>query len=171
MLSFLMGSLTMLPFYGLVRLWFGVRMAIIATSCSPFRISRSRKQAGVHNSTVPFFLTAGFYFLFKGFRSRRMLDFVAAGYLLMGNLYFYNGGQIAPILLLALLGYLFLLMPLVKLPGVYKQVRNRQPSDGRVRALGRAAKAQVRGVTQYAGQITFFSWPAFVWPRRSPSIS
>jgi hypothetical protein len=147
------GALMIPPFYGLVRMWFGVRAAIIATfllSVSDIALIVSKEQFS--NSTTPVLLVAGFYFLFRGLRTRRTLNFVLAGYANILSLYFYNGGRLAPFMLAALLLYLFALLPLVRLPAIYKTLRATS-GVGRLRALGRAIGSQARGVFHYAGQI------------------
>jgi hypothetical protein len=154
MFSFLAGSLMLPPFYGLVRMWFGVRMAIVATfllAVSDLALIVSKLEFS--NSTTPLFLVLGLFLLFRGLRSGRTLEFVLAGYAFMLNLYFYNGGQIAPLLLVLVLAYLFLLMPVVRLPGVYAEVRERLSGISRLQALGQAARIQARGVYRYAGSI------------------
>ena len=112
MFSALTGSLMVLPLYGLVRQWFGVRAAILAgvfLAISDVAIHFSRQEFS--NITTPFFLCLGFYFLFRGLRNGRMLEFIVAGYAFMFNLYFYLGGRLTPFILIGVFGYLFLLCP------------------------------------------------------------
>jgi 4-amino-4-deoxy-L-arabinose transferase-like glycosyltransferase/sugar lactone lactonase YvrE len=157
MFATVFGSLMFLPFYPLVRMWFGVRTAIIATfflAISDVTIHFTRIEFS--NITTPACLVAGFYFLFLGLRTRRNLFFVLSGYAYMLSLYFYNGGRLTPFLLVAVLGYLFVLLPLVNLPRVYGAVRQRLPRLSRRGVLGEALRTQVRGVLFYAPQLVIF---------------
>jgi hypothetical protein len=149
------GSLMLLPFYPLVRLWFGVRAAIIATTLlavSDVTIHFTRIE--LSNITTPLSLVLGFYFLFRGLRSRRVLEFVLSGYGFMLGLYFYSGARLTPYMLAAVLAYIFILLPLVRLPGVFRRWRQEEPGESPVRSLGRAALTQLRGVSHYGVQIT-----------------
>lgn len=152
--SAIVGTLMLLPFYPLVRMWFGVRTAILATiflSISDVTVQFTRMEAS--NITSPTSLVLGFYFLARGLRDKRALNFVLAGYGFMFGLYFYNGGRLAPFLLAGVLGYLFVLAPLLRVPGAYGQVRRLVPGLGRVRSLGRAVRGQARTVLHYIPQM------------------
>jgi 4-amino-4-deoxy-L-arabinose transferase-like glycosyltransferase len=112
MFSTLVGSLMIVPFYLLVRMWFGVRAALIASVLLAISdVAAQVSKLEFSNGTTPFFLVLGFYFLSRGLRSRRTLDFVLCGYSYLASFYFYNGGRLAPFLLLLVLIYLFVLMP------------------------------------------------------------
>ncbi len=155
--STLFGSLMFLPFYPLVRMWFGVRTAIIATfflAISDVTIHFTRIE--LSNITTPACLVAGFYFLFLGLRTRRNLFFILSGYAHMLSLYFYNGGRLTPFLLVAVVGYLFVLLPVTQLPRVYGGVRQRLPGLSRSRVLGEAIRTQVRTVLSYAPNLIIF---------------
>src|SRR5438477_7609595 len=129
-------------------------MAIIATTLLAFSdIALIVSKEEFTNSTTPTLLVISFYFLFRGLRSRRTLDFVLAGYASVLSLYFYNGGRLAPFLLVMVLAYLFVLMPLLRLPGVYRESRNSSPGVGALRGLAQAARIQIRGSLHYAGQV------------------
>lgn len=152
--SAIMGTLMLLPFYPLVRMWFGVRTAILATiflSISDVTVQFTRMEAS--NITTPASLVIGFYFLARGLRDKRALNFVLAGYGFMFGLYFYNGGRLAPFLLAGVLGYLFVLAPLLRVPGAYGQVRRLVPGLGRVGSLGRAVRGQAQTVLHYIPQV------------------
>ncbi len=152
------GLLMLLPFYPLVRLWFGVRTAIIATvllAISDVTIHFSRIE--LSNILTPVSLVIGFCFLFRGLRSKRLWEFVLSGYGFMFGLYFYAGGRLNPIMVGVVLLYLFLLMPLVRLPGVYKQIRKLTPDVSRLRAVRQAARKQMRSVYQYTGCLLIFA--------------
>jgi DNA-binding beta-propeller fold protein YncE len=154
MFALLFGVLMLLPFYPLVRQWFGVRVAILATAflaISDVAIHFSRQEFS--NITTPTLLVFGFFFLFRGLRNMRTLEFILAGYAFMLSLYFYLGGRLTPILVIGVFGYLFLLLPIVRLPGVYRAVRARLPGVGRGAALSQAVAEQLRGVTHYSRQI------------------
>jgi len=158
MFSTLAGTLMILPFYPLVRQWFGVRTAIIASiflAISDVAIHFSRQEFS--NMTTPFFLVTGFFFFFRGLKSRRLLNFVLAGYAHILSMYFYLGGRLTPILVVAFMAYLFILMPLVRVPGVYRNIRRHGPAVSRVRALGRALRTQFRSVLLYASAIVVYT--------------
>ncbi|HUS15736.1 MAG TPA: PA14 domain-containing protein [Chloroflexia bacterium] len=157
MFSTLAGTLMLVPFYPLVRQWFGVRCAMIASvflAMSDVAIHFSRQEFS--NITTPAFLVAGFYFLFRGLRDRRLINFVLAGYAHILTMYFYLGGRLTPIMMAAFVGYLFVLMPLLRLPGVYRALRRRVPDLSRSAAWGRAVRTQVRGVLLYVSPLLVY---------------
>ncbi|HKP53410.1 MAG TPA: PA14 domain-containing protein [Chloroflexia bacterium] len=157
-LSALLGALMVIPFYLLVRMWFGVRMAIIASLLLSFMdVSLYFGKLGLNNIETPFFIVLGLYFFFKGVRSLKTLDFILAGYAFMLTLYFYFGGRLTPFLVIAIVAYMFLIMPILRLPGAYFDTRRREPHLQRAQALGRAALHQLRGVGQYVGKIIIFA--------------
>ncbi|MBF6611629.1 MAG: glycosyltransferase family 39 protein [Chloroflexi bacterium] len=154
MFSTLAGSLMILPFYFLVKIWFGTRTAIIAAillSISDVAIHFSKQEFS--NITTPLFLVTGFYFLSRGLRTKRTLDFVLAGYAFMLTMYFYMGGRLTPFLVIAVILYIFVVMPVLSLPGGYAGVRKRMPALSRVQALGRAVSQQANPAVQYIGQL------------------
>ena len=102
MFSTVAGTLMLLPFYPLVRQWFGVRAAIIAgvlLAISDVAIHFSRQEFS--NITTPLFLVTGFFFLFRGLRNRRTDQFRAGRLRLMLSMYFYLGGRLTPFLVVA----------------------------------------------------------------------
>ncbi|MDQ2809017.1 MAG: PA14 domain-containing protein [Chloroflexota bacterium] len=152
--STLTGSLMVVPLYFLVRRWFGVRTAAIASvflAISAVTIHFTR--AEFSNITAPLSLTLGFLFLARGLQTRRLLDWVLTGYGFMLGLYFYNGGRLNPFVVVGAVVYLFGLLPLARLPGVYRALRRAQPVPHRLRALGGALGSQVRSVALYIPQI------------------
>jgi streptogramin lyase len=162
MFSMLAGTLMVLPVYGLARLWFGLRTAILAgvlLAISDVAIHFSR--AEFSNITTPLFLSTGFFLFFRALRNKRMVEFVLAGYAFMLSMYFYLGGRLTPFLLGAVLIYLFLFMPLVRLPGVYKQARLAMPGARRLAAFRRAVATQARGVHQYLAHIVVLGMACF----------
>ena len=152
-----MGTLMLVTFYPLVRMWFGIRTAIIATiflAISDVTLQFTRMEAS--NIVTPFSLVTGFYFLFLGLRTRLFLPFVLSGFGFMFGLYFYNGSRLTPFLLVAVLGYLFVLMPIVRLPGGYRALRALQPGLPRARLLYRAAGKQFGQVRHYFLHVVMF---------------
>ncbi len=148
------GVAIFLPFYPLVKMWFGVRTAIIATfllAISDVSIHFSKMEFS--NITTPLSLVLGLYFLFSGLRTNRTWQLVLAGYGFMFGLYFYNGGRLNPIFLAAILAYMFVLTPAVRLPGVYRCLRNLSPGLDRALAFRQAVWQQMRGVYGHSGQI------------------
>ena len=162
MFSAICGSLMILPFYGLARLWFGVRTAIIASLLLAFSdIAIHFSKAEFSNITTPLFLTTGFFFLFKGLTTKRNIYFVLSGYGFMLSLYFYMGARLTPFMVIAVIGYIFLLMPVVRIPGAYFAIRKLTPQIGRLRALGRASTDQARSVVHYFGQLLVLAIACF----------
>lgn len=157
MFNVLTGSLMIFPFYLLVRMWFGVRAAIIAGFLlTVSAVSIHFNRSALMNETAIICLVTGFYFLFRGLRDRRTTDFVLSAYFHLTSLYFYYSARVTPFLLLAVFAYLFLLIPLLRLPGVYAQIHKLMPDHSRLTSLRQAAGVQVRSVYQYLGQIFVF---------------
>lgn len=156
--SVIAGMLMFPFFYALVRLWFGRRTALFASvflAISDVTIHFTRIQ--LSNITTPVSLVVGFWFLFRGLRSLRPLDFVWSGYGFMLGLYFYNGARLTPVLVAAVLIYLFLLMPALRVPGAAKERRTLDPRLGRARALRDAALGEARSVKRYAPPLLAFT--------------
>ena len=148
----------LVPFYLLVRMWFGVRTALIAgILLAIMDVSIYFGKLGLNNIMTPFFLVGGIYFLARGLRSMRSLDFVLAGYSAMLTLYFYFAGRLTPFLLAGMLGYLFVFMPLVGLPGAYRALRKNDRLRSRVQVLRGALLGQWRRVTPYFPKLLAFA--------------
>ncbi len=103
------GAATVIPFYGLVRELSGRATAIagtfiLAVSASNLQYSR----VGVNNITTSFFWAACFYFLVRGVRRHRALDWVLAG--VVGGLseYAFYGTRLLGFILLAYAAYLLI---------------------------------------------------------------
>jgi sugar lactone lactonase YvrE/4-amino-4-deoxy-L-arabinose transferase-like glycosyltransferase len=157
MFSALVGALMILPFYPLVKMWFGIRTAIIATLVLAFSdIAIHFSRAEFSNITTPAFLVAGFYFLFRGLHNHRTLDFILSGYGFMLSLYFYLGGRITPFLLLGVFAFIFLLSPLLRLPSTYRLLRASSPTLSRLSSLRSAIAQQARTVTPYFSRLLIF---------------
>lgn len=160
--SVLLGTLMVLPFYGLVRIWFGIRTAIIAAVLlAVMDVSVYFGRLGLNNITTPFFLVMGFYFLARGLRSLRTLDFILSGYGFMLTLYFYFGGRLTPVMVAVVLAYLFLLMPVVRIPGTFHELRRRTPGLQVGKAIAGAIGVQARFVWQYSSRLLMFGVAAF----------
>jgi 4-amino-4-deoxy-L-arabinose transferase-like glycosyltransferase len=103
----LFGGATVIPFYGFVRAAWG-RTAAIAGSAvlaaSPCNLHYSR--ITINNIVTPFFWMACFFFLLRGLRRRRPVDWALAG--LAGGLseYFFYGTRLLPFVLAGFLAYL-----------------------------------------------------------------
>jgi hypothetical protein len=103
----LIGAATALPLYGLIRGTWGRAAAIAGTAIyavSAGSIHYSR--VTLNNIATPFFWAVCFFFLLRGLRTRRPLDWVLAG--LAGGLgeYTYYGHRLLPFVIGALLVYL-----------------------------------------------------------------
>lgn len=148
--SALSGALMILPFYFLVRRWFGVRTATVASvflAVSDVAVHFSRQEFS--NITTPLFLVTGFFFFFRGLSDGRTLNFVLAGYAHMLCMYFYLGGRLTPILLAAFFLYLFALMPVVRFLDVYRELRRSLPGLTRRQAASRAIGSEVDRLLPY----------------------
>jgi sugar lactone lactonase YvrE len=158
MFSTLVGTAMLVPFYLLVRMWFGVRAALIAlTLLSISGVAFHFTKVEFSNIAWPASLVFGFYFLTKGLKSKRSLDFIFSAYSFMfGSLYFYNGGRLTPILLIAVLAYLFVVAPALRLPAAYREIRSLTPIRGRLRAWGGAFRKQALSVLHYFPQVLIF---------------
>jgi len=104
--SAIFGSLSLVPFYFLVRLLFGRQMALISTvllAVSHWYVHFSR--LALNNILTPFFELLAFYFLLKGLRSRKELDFVWSGLAIGLGLYTYYASRLVPLIILVFLAY------------------------------------------------------------------
>lgn len=110
--SSFVGALTVIPLYGLARLWFGRRAALLCggfLAVSEGAVHYSRIEFS--NSTNPLFLALGFYLLFRALRTGHALDWVLTGYSFMGAVLFYQGGRLSPFLLAGTLGFALVARP------------------------------------------------------------
>ena len=106
MASVVFGTLSLVPFYFLVRLLFGKQTALISTvllTVSHWYVHFSR--LGLNNILTPFFGLGAFYFLLKGLRSRKELDFVWSGLAIGFGLYTYHASRLVPLIILVFLAY------------------------------------------------------------------
>ena len=162
MLSALVGSLLLLPLYGLTRLWLACEPP--PSPRGPLAVSEwaiHSSKLALNNIFTPFWLVLGFFCLFLGLRTGRTLLFVLAGYALMLSLYFYLSGRLTPILLAAVVAYLFLALPLVRLPGTIRHLRRRDPMLSRGEALRQAIAFQLAPLRRYAGPLLACALAAF----------
>ncbi len=106
----LLGFLTILGFYFLVKDLFTKRIASIASfllATSFWHVNFSR--IAFRAILVPFFLVWFFYFLFSGIRKNRYWDFVASGLFFGLGFYSYLSFRVVPLILVVLLlGYLWI---------------------------------------------------------------
>jgi len=106
MASSIFGTLSLVPFYFLVRLLFRRQTALISTvllAVSHWYVHFSR--LGLHNILTPFFELLAFYFLLKGLRSRKKLDFVWSGLAIGFGLYTYHASRLVPLIIPVFLAY------------------------------------------------------------------
>jgi 4-amino-4-deoxy-L-arabinose transferase-like glycosyltransferase len=103
----LFGAATVLPLYGLIRGTWGRYSAIAGTSILAFSASNIHySRLALNNITTQFFWTACFFFLLRGLRSRRPLDWALAGLSAGLSEYFYYGTRLLPFILLLFIGYI-----------------------------------------------------------------
>jgi 4-amino-4-deoxy-L-arabinose transferase-like glycosyltransferase len=106
----LFGAGTVIPFYGLVRMQWGRAAAIagsviLAVSASNVHYSRIT----INNILTPFFWAICCYFLLRGLRTRRPVDWVLAGFAGGLSEYGYYGTHLLPFVLLAFAVYLLVI--------------------------------------------------------------
>ena len=109
LLSALASVATVPVFYIFLRLFWGRRISMMATTLLTFyhfHIHYSR--IGLNNSFDPLFALCILYFFVRGLRSRRTGPFVISGALLGFSQYFYMGSRVVPLILVAYV--LFLLI-------------------------------------------------------------
>ena len=105
------GTLTVVAFYFLVRLIFGQRTALVAAfllAVSSWHVNFSRFGMG-YSTLSPLFEVATLYYLLKGLRSGRKMDFALGGLMLGLGLYSHTSFRLFPFVILAYLLYGFLL--------------------------------------------------------------
>jgi 4-amino-4-deoxy-L-arabinose transferase-like glycosyltransferase len=103
----LFGAATVLPFYGLVRGVWGRIAAIAGASILAFSAANVHySRMALNNITTPFFWVLCFFFLLRGLRSRRPLDWTLAGLAAGLSEHFYYGTRLLPFILIAFVVYL-----------------------------------------------------------------
>ncbi|HET9495693.1 MAG TPA: glycosyltransferase family 39 protein, partial [Chloroflexia bacterium] len=154
----LMGTLMVLPFYGLVRMWFGVRAALIASVLlAVMGASVYFGRVGLNNIATPFFLVTGLYFLMRGLRDLRTLNFALSGFSFTLGLYYYFAGRLSPFILAAVVAYVLVFLPLARLPGKASELRRLSPGMTRGAAWRGAAMYQLRTAWQYGGKFVILA--------------
>ena len=103
----LFGAATVLPLYGLIRGIWGRYAAIAGAAILAFSVSNIHySRLALNNITTQFFWTACFFFLLRGLRSRRPLDWALAGLSAGLSEYFYYGTRLLPFILILFTGYI-----------------------------------------------------------------
>jgi 4-amino-4-deoxy-L-arabinose transferase-like glycosyltransferase len=106
MSSVIVGTLTLISFYFLVRLLFDKKIALVAALllavAHPF-IALSR--LGINYTQTTLFEVTTFYFLFRGLRTRRWWDFVLSGLFMGAGLYLYYASRLVPLIVAGFLVY------------------------------------------------------------------
>ena len=106
----LFGAATVLPFYGLVRGVWGRAAAIAGASIMAFSAANVHySRMALNNITTPFFWTLCFFFIMRGLRNRRPVDFALGGLTAGLSEHFYYGTRLLPLILLGFVMYLFVL--------------------------------------------------------------
>jgi len=106
MASVIFGTLSLLPFYFLVRLLFRKQTAVISTTLlaiSHWYIHFSR--LGINYIQTPFFELLAFYFLLRALRFRKESDFVWSGLAVGFGFYTYYASRLVLLLILVFLAY------------------------------------------------------------------
>jgi 4-amino-4-deoxy-L-arabinose transferase-like glycosyltransferase len=102
----LFGAATVFPIYGLIRGTWGRYAAIAGTAILAFSASNIHySRVALNNITTQFFWTACFFFLLRGLRSCRPLDWALAGLSAGLSEYFYYGTRLLPFVLISFIVY------------------------------------------------------------------
>lgn len=97
----LFGAATVLPLYGLIRGTWGRYAATAGAAIMAFSVSNVHySRLALNNITTQFFWATCFFFLLRGFRSRRRSDWALAGVSAGLSEYFYYGTRLLPFILL-----------------------------------------------------------------------
>jgi 4-amino-4-deoxy-L-arabinose transferase-like glycosyltransferase len=103
----LFGAATVLPFYGLVRGVWGRVAALAGASVMAFSaVNVHYSRMALSNITTPFFWTVCFFFLMRGLRNRKPVDWTLAGLAAGISEHFYYGTRLLPFILVSFVGYL-----------------------------------------------------------------
>jgi len=103
----LFGAATVIPLYGLIRGTWGRYAAIGGTAVLAFSVSNIHySRLALNNITTQFFWTACFFFVLRGLRSRRPLDWALTGLSAGLSEYFYYGTRLLPFILILFFCYL-----------------------------------------------------------------
>ena len=106
----LFGAATVLPFYGFVRCVWGRAAAIAGASIMAFSAANVHySRMALNNITTPFFWALCFFFIMRGLRNRRPVDWTLAGLAAGLSEHFYYGTRLLPFILLGFVMYLFVL--------------------------------------------------------------
>ena len=106
----LFGAATVLPFYGFVRCVWGRAAAIAGASIMAFSAANVHySRMALNNITTSFFWTLCFFFIMRGLRNRRPVDWTLAGLTAGLSEHFYYGTRLLPFILLGFVMYLFVL--------------------------------------------------------------
>jgi len=106
----LFGAATVLPFYGFVRCVWGRAAAIAGASIMAFSAANVHySRMALNNITTPFFWTLCFFFIMRGLRNRRPVDWTLAGLAAGLSEHFYYGTRLLPFILSGFVMYLFVL--------------------------------------------------------------
>jgi len=103
----LFGAATVLPFYGLVRGVWGRVAAIAGASIMAFSAANVHySRMALNNITTPFFWAVCFFFLLRGLRTGRPVDWTLAGLAAGVSEHFYYGTRLLPFILVSFVVYL-----------------------------------------------------------------
>ncbi|HUS14732.1 MAG TPA: glycosyltransferase family 39 protein [Chloroflexia bacterium] len=108
----LFGAALGLPLYGFVRGAWGRGAAIAATTIFAFSVVDIHySRVTLNNIVTPFFWACCFFFLLRGWRGGRPLDWALAGIAVGLGEHGYYGNRLLPLLLIVFVGYLLLVHP------------------------------------------------------------
>lgn len=104
----LFGAATVLPFYGFVRGVWGRVAALAGASVMAFSAANVHySRMGLNNITTSFFWALCFFFIMRGLRNSRSVDWVLGGLAAGLSEYFYYGTRLLPFILVGFVVYLF----------------------------------------------------------------
>jgi 4-amino-4-deoxy-L-arabinose transferase-like glycosyltransferase len=106
----LFGAATVLPFYGFVRAVWGRAAAFAGATVMAFSAANVHfSRMALNNITTPFFWALCFFFIMRGLRSRKPVDWTLAGLSAGLSEHFYYGTRLLPFILLGFVVYLFVI--------------------------------------------------------------
>ncbi len=108
----LIGSLTILTTYLLVRQLYDWRLGLAAAALlATYHYHIHFSRLGSNQIADPFFLSLSLFFLYFGLDRRSRLAWALSGVVAGLAFYFYAGARLTPLVIVAVLAYLFLLNP------------------------------------------------------------
>jgi 4-amino-4-deoxy-L-arabinose transferase-like glycosyltransferase len=108
----IVGTLTVLTTFALVRQLLGTRMALVtAVLIATYHYHIHYSRLGSNQIADPLFLSLALYFLYRALDRRSNLDWALMGTVTGLAFYVYAGARLTPVVILSVLAYIFILNP------------------------------------------------------------